>query len=190
MVEQWGALTLYFTDMALSEKLVAAQQILEWLTDPIVKLYLFLQWILLKFTTLNKYFQSEKVVVTDLNEKVSELYREILMSFMEGQCVLKTKLTDIDPTREDKQLSNSKLYLGVGVLNYIDQPTVNQHPQMKEEFFMKCKAFLTVAACEMKKRWNFEAELMVNIRYLNPKQAISSTVREVFPSHSSCMLFN
>lgn len=65
MLEQWEALTLYFTDMALLEKLVAAQQILECLTDPVVKLfYLFLQWVLPRFTSLNKYFQSEKVVVT------------------------------------------------------------------------------------------------------------------------------
>lgn len=38
---------------------------------------------------------------------------------------MKTKLTEIDPKREDKQLANSKLYLLVGVLKYIDHPKVN-----------------------------------------------------------------
>lgn len=183
MLEQWEALTLYFTDMALLEKLVAAQQILECLTDPVVKLfYLFLQWVLPKFTSLNKYFQSEKVVVTELNDKLCELYREILLSFMEGQYVRKTKLTEIDPTREDKQLPGSRLYLGVGVMNYIDHPQVTQHPHMREDFFKRCRTFLSVAACEVKKRWSFDDELMTNIRYLHPKQAMSSAAREVFPS--------
>lgn len=50
ILEQWDALKLFFTDMAFSEKLLAAEQILNYLDDPLVKLcFLFLDWILPKF---------------------------------------------------------------------------------------------------------------------------------------------
>ncbi len=65
-----GTLRLFFSDMWLSGKLVAAELIFNSVHDPFTKLYYyFLNWILPKFTTFNKYFQSNKPVITVLHEK-------------------------------------------------------------------------------------------------------------------------
>lgn len=61
ILEQWNALKLFFTNMCFSERIVSAQEILDYISDPIVKLfYLFLQWILPKFKVSMLIFSLEK----------------------------------------------------------------------------------------------------------------------------------
>lgn len=78
IVEQWDALQLYFTDKWLSEKLISAENIYFQLNDPFTKAYFyFLELVLLKFTSLNQFFQTENVVLTTLNEKMELVFKEI-----------------------------------------------------------------------------------------------------------------
>ncbi|XP_068204715.1 zinc finger BED domain-containing protein 5-like [Palaemon carinicauda] len=98
ILQQWEALKLFFIDMCASEKIVSAQEILEYLCDPILKFFFFfLQWVLPKFNSFNAYLQSSRVIVIELHDKICELYREILLCFMERQYVMQTDLEDIDP---------------------------------------------------------------------------------------------
>ncbi|XP_063236058.1 general transcription factor II-I repeat domain-containing protein 2A-like [Bacillus rossius redtenbacheri] len=61
ILEQYQALILFFQDVALSEQIPAAQNILTLLRNPICKLYLqFLEFILSQFEDLNKKMHSEK----------------------------------------------------------------------------------------------------------------------------------
>jgi len=61
-------------DTYLSQKLLTTEQIYQGLNDPIVKMYFsFLSWISPKFNDFNKYYQTEKVVITDLYEKIRTL---------------------------------------------------------------------------------------------------------------------
>lgn len=57
---------------------------------------LYLSWILPKFTNFNKLFQSEKVVITSLNEKVREKYKDILLCILDRDYVNQTELSTID----------------------------------------------------------------------------------------------
>ncbi|XP_025205739.1 uncharacterized protein LOC112602039 [Melanaphis sacchari] len=71
IIEQWDALKLYFNDQWLSEKLLSSKTIYDQLNDPFTKaFYLFLEWVLPKFVLLNKYFQSDKIVLDVLHEKM------------------------------------------------------------------------------------------------------------------------
>lgn len=99
IIEQWEALKLYFTDKWLSEKLISAENIYLHLTDPFTKAYFyFLEWILPKFTSLNQYFQTENVVLSTLNEKMEGVYKDILLSFMNRDYVMKTHPSKINPS--------------------------------------------------------------------------------------------
>lgn len=183
MLEQWQALKLFFTDMVISERLLSGQQVLDWLCDPFLKLYyLFLQWVLPKFTSLNSYFQSSKVVVTDLHNKIVDVYRDILLCFLERSYVMQTELGAIDPARHEKQLNNNQLYLGVGVATGINHPDIMSKPEKKKEFFQRCRKFLEVGAQEIKKRWNFSDPVMSTIHMLAPKNALSHDFRQKMPS--------
>jgi len=60
LLEQYGALTLYFRDAVTYEKLLSCDQILATLDDPTTKLHLqFLDSILPVFNILNQQMQSE-----------------------------------------------------------------------------------------------------------------------------------
>lgn len=57
------------------EKLASAEKIYNYLNDPLILLYYqFLKWVLPKFTTLNKLFQSGKVVLTSMHSNMEEIY--------------------------------------------------------------------------------------------------------------------
>lgn len=61
------------------DKLASADKIYDYLNDPLILLfYNFLKWVLPKFTTLNKLFQSEKVVLTSIHNKMEEIYTGIV----------------------------------------------------------------------------------------------------------------
>lgn len=74
--------------------------------DPFMKLYYYsLCFILPKFTKFNTYFQSEHVVISNLNHEIITLYEEILMCYKERNYVLKTKVELIDTGNETSILN-------------------------------------------------------------------------------------
>lgn len=83
ILEQWEPLRLYLTQHRFEDNTIATENLYSWLSCPIMKAYyLFMAWVLPKVTNMNAYFQSSKVIVTNLHEKMSEGYRELLQSFM------------------------------------------------------------------------------------------------------------
>jgi len=102
IVEQWDALRLFFDDKWLSEHLRAAEHIHLGLNDCYLKAYfLFLLWILPKFTEMNEYFQSSKVVVIYLHKKMSTAFKDLLLIYMTRDYVCKTELGDINPLEKN-----------------------------------------------------------------------------------------
>ncbi|KAG1960242.1 hypothetical protein F2P79_006193 [Pimephales promelas] len=97
----------------LEARLTAAETIFHSLNDQSLRLfYYFLEWVLPKFTDLNQYFQSEKVVITSLRSKVCETYTDLLLTFMDRDHVLRTPLKDIDINNGPK-VTLSSMYLGI-----------------------------------------------------------------------------
>ena len=135
MLEQWEALKLFFSDMWLAEKLVAAESSFNSLHDPFVKLYfLFLDWVLPKFTEFNRFFQSDKVVITVLHDKILMLFRDLLLSFMDRTYVMKTDLNAVNPERTDRHLSDNQMYLGVRVMQVLSNPVIMDKRAERQEF--------------------------------------------------------
>ncbi|XP_076049531.1 protein FAM200B-like [Oratosquilla oratoria] len=183
VLEQWEALRLFFEDLRSSERLVAADTISDSLRNPFIKLYYcFLDWILPKFTNFNKYFQSDKPVITVLHEKVSALFKEIILSFMEREYVMKTELCLIDPNRKDKHLSDTEIYLGVKVLQELQVSRVTARKYELKEFFQRCREFMSVACCEIKKKYDFSDNVISKLNCLTPTNALSSNFRKSVPS--------
>jgi len=186
LLEQWAALILYFTSVSLTEGLLTAMQILEWLRDPFIKMYfLFLQWVLPKFADLNKYFQSSNVVVIDLHKKVEAMFKEILLAYMEGRYVDSTPVHMTDPNRRDKFKPDAQMYLGVGVANQLLHKDVINCTERKREFFNRCRNFLIIGACELKKRWDFNSPVLKQIQSLTPTRALSKAHRETVIKYKS-----
>ncbi|XP_064077659.1 uncharacterized protein LOC135195327 [Macrobrachium nipponense] len=183
LLEQWEALKMYFTDIWFSEKVVPAELIFHDLHNPFIKsYYLFLEWILPKFTNFNTYFQSDKTVITVLHEKLCMLYRELLLSFMEREYIMKTALESVDPFRQDRYLSDSEMYLGLGVRKELDKLNPNEHKSHLKEFYKRCRDFLVIACAEIKKRYDFKDNVISKLCCLTPENAISNSFRKSTPS--------
>lgn len=183
ILEQWEALRLYFTEKWFSEKLMSAESIFKQLHDPFTKAYfLFLDFILLKFTYLNQYFQTEKVILPSLHEKMEFTYKEILMYYMSRNYVLHTPLGILNPEDKNNILPGNKVYLGTKLSAFSLSSDISDRPDLLLEFQNRCTDFYTVSCVEIKKRYNFSDLIMPMIRMLSPSVAISFEKRDEYPS--------
>lgn len=183
IIEQWQALRLYFSSTYLTDRLVATEMIYQDLNDPFMKLYYyFLGWILPKFTNFNSYFQSEHVVISNLNHEIITLYQDILLCYMERNYVFKTKVELIDPGNETTFISIKNMYLGVHVMNLLEDETVKRHPDLITHFFTRCRLFMITACQQIKMRFNFNDPLLKNLNFFIPSNALSNNFRNNNPS--------
>lgn len=145
VLEQWDALKLYFMDMMANESSKHAEEICLWLHDPFIKMYFhFLKWTLPKFTHMNEYFQSDRVVVTRLHDKFKEIYIELLLCFLKRDYVMKTinsgRPTEVD--NKEKWLSHSEMYLGVDILFELQKKEIYSQKDEVKELISNCREFL------------------------------------------------
>ncbi|KAL1276188.1 hypothetical protein QQF64_035811 [Cirrhinus molitorella] len=176
---QWNALRLFFTDQWLEARLTTAVNIFHSLNDESLHLYYyFLEWALSKFTDLNQYFQSEKVI-TSLKNKVSETYKDLLLTFMDRDYVLHTPLNLIE-INDGPKLRLNTLYLGVKVMQHVQQ--ANIPIAILTDFHVRCQNFLRVACKEIRKRFDFDNALLTQIACLSPAIATDAKARTEYPS--------
>lgn len=127
------------------------------LIDSETKLFFyFLQWILPKFVDLNQYFQNERVVITAVYTKMTETFKDMLLTYLNPNYVHKTNLSDIDPNNASEFINLNELYLGVRVAENINK--LNR--QEKDDFCIRCRQFLIVSCNEIKKRFDFKENIL------------------------------
>lgn len=183
ILEQWDALKLFFTSTWLNEKLISTEIIFKNLNEPFIKLYFnFLAWILPKFTDFNKSFQSESVMITLLNDKVHEIYRDILLCFLNRNYVMQNELQTINLDNKEKWLKNEQMYLGVRVMNDLKHDEISKNKSELNIFYNTCRNFLITSAKEIKKRYCINDPILSKLHVLHPTNAASSKFRESFPS--------
>lgn len=167
ILEQWEPLKLFFTANYIEHRLLASEQIYNALQNTEIKLfYIFLDWVLPKFVNLNKYFQSEEVVIINLHDKMSDSYKDLLSSYMEADYLRQNDIEKIDPTNKNKFIRNENMYLGVGVMQNINSLT---NDPIKQDFYERCRHFLITSCQEIKKRYNFADNLLSKISMLSIK---------------------
>lgn len=182
ILEQWQALRLYFTDVWLAERTLAAEQIFNALQDPFMKLYYnFLAWVLPKVTYMNAFFQST-VVVTTLHDKMATAYRELLCTYMYQDYVARTNLTEIQPDDTSRFIRLECIYLGVAVMEGLNNPDVMARPDLITSFRSKCRDYLIHLCKGIKDRFPFDDKLLMALPVLQPEKALSARQRDRAPS--------
>lgn len=183
ILEQWNALRLFFDHEYLNETLMAVEEIHRQLNNPFMKAYyLFLQWALPKFTNLNKYFQSESVIVTSMHSRMIMSYKDLLSSYMKREYVARTPLQDVDPIATEEYVPLENLYLGVGVMKQMQEAEVLRYPELMTDFEKRCRDFLSTGCTQIKKRYDFADTVLSMITVLRPESALSAEDRDVTPS--------
>ncbi|KAF0749373.1 Dimer Tnp hAT domain-containing protein [Aphis craccivora] len=168
ILEQWDALKLYFTDTWINQRLLSTEEIFK-----IVHNMVFI-------CRFNQYFQTERVVITNLHKMIISLFQEIF--FLKREYVTKTKLSAINPKMDKFQLIDRQLYLGAKVMSHIDEQNVIANNVCRKYFFERCRLFLQTAACEIQKRYNMDDIILSKLSTLKPKNVFSLEYRDVQPS--------
>lgn len=169
ILEQWSALELYFTRSALEDKLLSSQNILYALKNTLSKIYFnFLNWVLPKIVQLNEYFQSEKVVITEVYPKMCSTFKDLLLSYMNPDYVSQTDISLIHPENEEHFIDLNNIYLGVAVLELINELNTEE----KKDFLIRCRNFLKTCASELLKRFDFKDPVIKTICILDPKNKL------------------
>lgn len=184
MLEQWDLLIIFFTEKQKTERLITIQNILKSLQDPFLKLcFKFLSWVLPKFANANLFFQSTKSRILDLDSTLTNLYKELLLSFMDRMYVNNTKLQDIDPNDSARYVPLESMYLGAEITNLLlVDPELKDKNDLKNNFF-KCARQFLITACEgLKKRYDFNNEIFSSITIFQPCYALHDNLRNEIPS--------
>ncbi|GBP33090.1 Zinc finger protein 862 [Eumeta japonica] len=173
ILEQWGALQLYFREQMLTARLHAVEQIVQALENPIMKLfYLLVEWVLPKFTKLNELFQSESVILTNLYSRMTVTYQELLESYLCKSYVNQASLKDVDPSNEEQRLRPEQMYFGVKVVEMLSKPEIHSNERLEKDFQRTCVKFLVVGCSQIKQIFNFDDPVLQLVANLKPTKAM------------------
>ncbi|CAI6370300.1 unnamed protein product [Macrosiphum euphorbiae] len=136
---------------------------------------------------LNQYFQTDQIVLNTLHEKMEISYKDLLMVYMKRDYVLKTPLSELDPTRNDQFLKHSDIYLGVKIMNHILLDSVKRRQDLLTNFYMNCVEFLKVSCVQIKKRYDFSDPILPLLNILTPSVALSDKKRSKYNTINSIL---
>lgn len=207
LLEQLPALKLYFQSAVLTDRLLAAQSILDKCLEPTTELYLeFLSFVLPYFNDLNKEMQSESPKLYLLYEKIFITYKTILECFLKPEYLelteeektsmqvhdkvaalelLELKILKIDFEKIENHLPLEDIYLGGNVAALIIMNRNSIHPDQIRQLRKKCLEFYIESLNQIKNRFPFEDEhrqRLKNLRFLNPDILLDSNLKRSVPS--------
>lgn len=116
ILEQWPALTLYFTTASLEDGMAVATAVLQELNNPVTKMYIaFLAFILPSVNKVNKEFQATSFRVHKLRTSINSSVKAILSNFMKKEAVKDKDLSKINPNDPSNYLKLEDIYCGARV---------------------------------------------------------------------------
>lgn len=188
LLEQLPALKLYFQSAVLTDRLLAAQSILDKCMEPTTELYLeFLNFVLPYFNDLNKEMQSESPKLYLLYEKIFTTYKTILECFVKPELLgqEETEILNIDFINTENHLPLQDIYLGGNTTALTIQNSNSIHPDQIRQLRQKCLEFFIESLNQIKNRFPFEdvqRQRLKNMRFLNPDTLLDSNLKRSVPT--------
>lgn len=172
LVEQWEALSHFFQHKSSQRGNQAgtsqAVKLHGYLTNPHFKLFfLFLDYILPKFTKFNLLFQSQTTNIHALHNEVQLLYKDFLSCYMKPTYLKTTDLQAIDPESACFMLP---LTSRVAITSELMKPDILANKELVQHFLKKCLAFLVTGAKEIRKRFPINDPVIEGLQVLDPKK--------------------
>ena len=175
ILEQWSALELFFVNAAQRDRLVAAENVSNALKSPIFKMYFqFLDYVLPKFTSFNKLFQSERPNIHCLTQELVSLYKSLLSCYLTNAYIKSQPLARLDPTSKDHMLPLTNMYMGHSVANSLAKPEILTMREDVRGFLEHCQLFYIEAALQVKQRFPIVDPVISSLSVLDP-DALSTT---------------
>lgn len=180
LLEQWDALTLYFTELSFSDPTNSNDAIVAELSNKITRAYLeFLQHNLSRLNAFNTQFQSETPNFYCLREEVSKLIRNICSDFMSVPYVKKCSISDLNPNNplfSANMVSDERMYLGLKAMDTVHDLKSSGSTVKDEEitkYYHSCRQFLIESVKQIQARFSDDDGLHKILQCLRPQNAIN-----------------
>lgn len=184
LLEQWDALTLYFTAL-VSEKRdpsYVTETILKSLTNVFIKAQLqFLHVQLRRANEFNTLFQSTSPMLHCLHEKVQELLVALMSDFIQIKCVRNCDPFTLDIHNKSFHVPVNQIYTGIHATDTIQNSAVRKDEEGIKRFKLSCQAFLVELIDQIRSRFNTKPFKILT--FLEPENALNlkpNSLREVF----------
>ena len=156
ILEQYIALKLYFTEVTLDDPTHTNDAILSSLHNKFTEAYLeFMDFNLGRFVSFNLLFQSEMPQLYQLKAEGEKLIKALCLDFIEVAYVRSMEAFKVDPSRKDKQLPLSQVYLSILATNTMH--TIKAERGDKDPgiplIYSQCKEFLIEAVKQIQERF-------------------------------------
>lgn len=167
ILEQYGALILYFTDAVSSNDLLIAENILSKLNDPVTKLFLqFLDFIIPFFENLNKEMQAESPKIFELHKKVATVLKSICECFLDRSYLQNTPIENVDFKNPRHFLKIEEVYFGVKVAKTIAEKALSDN---QVSFFrLRCLDFYIEACKQIVNRFPLKGNIVKELECMSP----------------------
>ena len=176
ILEQYLALTHYFTLTANEDPSHSNDRILASLRNRFVQAYLeFLSFQLSRFNGFNRLFQSERPLLHILKREVESLMRSIASDFMKLDIVKAMEPKDLDPADINQHVPLRQTYLGLAASATLAEIEGEAQPQDVTKFLEDCKSFLIESILQMQRRFDLDADVHRIVECLLPANAASRT---------------
>ncbi|KAL1487696.1 hypothetical protein ABEB36_015603 [Hypothenemus hampei] len=133
-------------------------------------------------TNLNQYFQSDKIILQDVHNRLTDAYKDFLLCYMNNRYVSTTELSSIDPANKTWFLPKNQVYFGINVMSEIKKPIISERQDLLDHFFERCQQFYSVLCVEIKKRYDFDNFILSKIHIFSPKKALCHQTHEQYSS--------
>ncbi|KAL3179057.1 hypothetical protein MRX96_038303 [Rhipicephalus microplus] len=176
------ALISFFKKAVTEDRVLAAEAILEKLSNPSTKLYLeFLEYMLPFFTNLNKEMQSEETRIHLLHEKVSGTLKCILECYIKRDYLEATPLSNVQYKDPAKFLPLEEIYLGAKPTAALSGGTHGLNDDQIHNIRLRCLEFFIEAARQIYLRFPLKSHQLKNLRVLDPKVVMGKTIPSIAP---------
>jgi len=116
---------------------------------------MFLDSVLPKCTSLNSFFQSSSVVITQLHDKIVGTFKQLLICFIDPNYVNKTLNNEINPENSQNYLPFTQIYIGIKIMKEVQKPKIANNKKMLDDFYSREQSFLKIACMQLKKNIQF-----------------------------------
>lgn len=191
ILEQWPALTLYFTTAALEDGMAVASSVLQELHNPVTKMFFaFLAFILPAVNKVNVEFQATSFRVHKLRKSINSSAKAILSYFMKRESLKDKDLREINLNDPSNYLKIEDIYRGAKVESIALESSSNISKKELHDFQVKTLNFYVTLSKQMFQRFLssgmfdklqlLEALDPENVREGKPKSVIPLAVK--FPN--------
>ncbi|KAI4455636.1 hat family dimerization domaincontaining protein-related [Holotrichia oblita] len=181
ILQQYGALQLFFTDSVANNDILAADNIKKKLNDPTTKMFLqFLEFVLAFFNNLNKEMQSESPKLYKLYKNITQILQSIFDCFIKREYLKKTGIENVEYTNPSNYLPIEEIYYGANVSKSLLE--LNLAGDQITFFGLRCLHFYIEACRQIIQKIPLKGNIIKLFNFIDPnivKEGSISSITEV-----------